>query len=56
MEEYMKKKIECIYPDEALLVVPPEVFPRADSKRDRPPRKDFKRRTTSSRRPPRRSG
>lgn len=55
MEEYMKKKIECVYPDEALLVVPPEVFPRADSKRDRPPRKDFKRRTTSSRRPPRRS-
>jgi ATP-dependent RNA helicase RhlB len=55
MEEYMKKTIECIYPDELLLAPVPEVYPRTVVKSERPPRRDFKRRTTSSRRPPRRS-
>lgn len=53
LEEYMKKKIECVYPDEALLTPAPEVFPRKEVKRERPVRKDFNRKNTG--RPPRRS-
>ncbi|KAB2921259.1 MAG: DEAD/DEAH box helicase, partial [Bacteroidetes bacterium] len=31
LEEYMKKKMECVYPDEALMAPAPEVFPRRRS-------------------------
>lgn len=55
LEEYMKRKIECIYPDETLLAPVTEVFPRAGQQREKAPRKDFHRRksTSGSRRPPR---
>jgi ATP-dependent RNA helicase RhlB len=53
LEEYMKKKMECIYPDELLLAPVPEVFPRQDQKRERPPRSREGQRRTGARRPPR---
>jgi ATP-dependent RNA helicase RhlB len=55
LEEYMKRKIECIYPDETLLTPVVEVFPRIEQKRERPPvRKSFPR-GKNTRRPPRRT-
>lgn len=54
LEEYMKKKIECIYPDETLLAPAPEVFPRHEVKREKTERRDFHRKR-NFRRPPRRT-
>jgi len=52
LEEYMKKKIECIYPEESLLAPVPEVFPRTDMKKEKNERRNFHRRR-NFRRPPR---
>ncbi|MFZ4621927.1 MAG: DEAD/DEAH box helicase [Bacteroidota bacterium] len=53
LEEYMKRKIECIYPDETLLAPVPEVFPRHEVKKEKTERRDTHRRS-NTRRPPRR--
>jgi ATP-dependent RNA helicase RhlB len=54
LEEYMKRKIECIYPDEVLLAPVPEIYMRKEQKRERPPRsREGQRRTGGARRPPR---
>ncbi|HAP36736.1 MAG TPA: ATP-dependent RNA helicase RhlB, partial [Bacteroidetes bacterium] len=36
LEEFMKRKIECIYPDETLLTPVTEIFPRKEMKKERP--------------------
>ena len=54
LEEYMKRKIECIYPDESLLAPVTEVFPRTEMKKERTPRRDFNRRK-NFKRPPRKT-
>ncbi len=36
LEEFMKRTIECIHPDETLLAPVVEIFPRKDMKRERP--------------------
>lgn len=54
LEEYMKRKVECIYPDETLLAPVPEVFPRYEQKKERPVRREGQRRTGGPRRSPRR--
>ncbi|MFA6467780.1 MAG: DEAD/DEAH box helicase [Bacteroidota bacterium] len=60
LEEYMKRKIECVYPDESLLAPVAEIFPRKDIKRERPaPRRGGNsggrgKRPGNTRRPPRR--
>jgi ATP-dependent RNA helicase RhlB len=54
LEEYMKRTIECIYPDELLLAPVPEVFPRTIVKSERPPRRDYNK-GRGTRRPPRRT-
>ncbi len=53
LEEFMKRKIDCIYPEEALLAPVPEVFPRHEMKREKTERRNFNRRG-NFRRPPRR--
>ncbi len=45
LEEYMKRKIECIYPDETLLAPVPEVFPRYEQKKEKSARRDGFRRS-----------
>lgn len=58
LEEFMKRKIECIYPDETLLAPVTEIFPRKDMKRERPaPSRGGNRgrRPGNFKRPPRRS-
>jgi ATP-dependent RNA helicase RhlB len=52
LEEYMKRKIECVYPDETLLLPAPEVFPRYEAKKEKTRRRDFQRQK-KFRRPPR---
>lgn len=53
LEEYMKKKMECIYPEEALLAPIPEVFPRTEMKKEKTAGRNFNRRR-NFRRPPKR--
>ncbi|MDD8018304.1 MAG: DEAD/DEAH box helicase [Bacteroidota bacterium] len=52
LEEYMKKKMECIYPDETLLTPAPEVFQRTEMRREKTERRNFPRRR-NFKRPPR---
>lgn len=54
LEEYMKRKIDCIYPDETLLAPVPEVFPRYEQKKEKTERRDSHRRSNTRRPPPRR--
>lgn len=44
LEEYMKKKIECVYPEESLLAPIPEVFSRTEIKKEKPARRNVRRR------------
>jgi len=44
LEVYMKKKIECIYPEESLLAPIPEVFPRTEMKKEKSARQHSRRR------------
>jgi ATP-dependent RNA helicase RhlB len=55
LEEYMKRKIECIYPEETLLAPVPEVFPRHEQKKEKNERRDSHRRRNTRRPPHRRS-
>jgi ATP-dependent RNA helicase RhlB len=52
IEEFLGNKLECLYPDESLLVPVPEVFPRKEMKKEKTVRKDSTRRRTYKR-PPR---
>ncbi len=54
LEEYMKRTIECIYPDETLLQPVPEVYQRKEIKRDKNTRRPPNRRR-GPKRPPRKS-
>ena len=54
LEEYLKRKLECVYPDESLLAPVPEVFPRHEQKKEKSARRDGHRRSSGGRRPPRR--
>ncbi len=60
LEEFMKRKIECIYPDETLLAPVTEIFPRKELKKDRPSgsrtgSRGRGRKPGSTKRPPRRT-
>ncbi len=52
LEEYMKRKMECVYPDETLLAPVAEVFPRTEMKKEKTERRNYHRRK-NTRRPPR---
>lgn len=52
IEEFLGNKLECIYPEEALLAAIPEVFPRHEMKREKSQRRSSHR--PQRRRPPRR--